>query len=282
MNELINDLTLALMYLVPTCLVWYLGMRSYNLVTPFKLQKELTEKDNLAIGLSFSGYCLGLIVAIGGLYHGASEVVDVKGDLLMTVAYGVLAVVLMTISSVINDKIILPSIKTSDALRDGNVAVGIVEAGGFVANGLILYGALSGEGSWTTGLVFWGIGQIVLILVSVVYNMITPFNSKSEIVSGNMAVGIAYSGFLVAMGNILRAASQGNFISWTENLTNFGVIVGFALVVLPVVRFFLDKAILCKASLSKELSEDQNKGAGAIEAVFYLASSLLISWIMLS
>lgn len=283
MNEVMNDLGLALAYLVPVCLVWFVGMKVYDKLTPFDLQSELTEKDNPAVSVAYGGFALGLIIALGGLFHGnVDSDVALAKDLGMTVAFGALAVVLMGVSSWINDKVILPHVKVSDELKKGNMAVGLAEAGSFVANGCILYGALSGEGSVVTGLVFWLVAQVVLLMVSIIYNVITKFDAKIEVAGGNTAVGLSYAGFLVAMGIILKAATQGNFVSWNENLTNFAIIVGFSLVVLPCVRLFLDKAILHKADLCQELAVDKNKGVGALEAVFYVSSSLIISWIMLS
>ena len=283
MNEVINELSLALAYLVPTVVVWLLCTKGYNLVTPFKLQQELTQKDNPAVAVSFGGFCLGVVLALMGLYHASSGASStVQSDLIAVVGYGALSGVLMVVSSFINDKVILPSVSTAEALVDRNMAMGFVEAGSYVANGLILCGALSGEGSLVTGLVFWVISQVVLVIISVVYNMITKFDSKQEIISGNTAVGVAYAGFLVAMGNILKAGTQGSFVSWSENLTNFGIIVGFSLVVLPVVRIVLDKFVVSKASLSEELAVDKNTGVGALEAIFYVSASLLISSIMLS
>ena len=281
-NEVINDLGLALAYLVPVAIIWIIGIKAYDKLTPFNLQNHLTEKDNPAVSVALGGFSLGLVLAIGGVFHGYETDMSLQDDLMQTVKYGLLAIPLILISSWINDKVILSHIDTRKEIEKGNLAAGLAEGSSFVANGLILYGALSGDGSLVTGLVFWIISQVVLLVVSIVYNMITKFDSKASISEGNVAVGLSYSGFLIAIGMILKASTQGDFVSWVENMTTFGVVVGFSLITLPLVRLFLDKMVLRKADLCKELSVDKNKGVGALEAIFYISSALMIAWIMLN
>jgi hypothetical protein len=60
-------------------------------------------------------------------------------------------------------------------------------------------------------------------------------------------------------------------------LTEFGYYTIVGLFLLPLVRLFADKVLLPGASLSDELVKDQpNLGAGVLEAVSYVAASMLI------
>ena len=281
MQELINEALTSAVYLVPLVLVWLIGHFVYDVVnTKFKIKDELTEKDNPSIALSIVGYNIGLVLALGALLTGSSATTMTQ-DLLAVGGYGLLAVLLLNISALINDRFILPKLSVSSELVSNNKAVGFVEAGSFIANGLILFGALSGDGSILTALAFWGLGQGTLLFGSYVYNWITSFDSKAEIAAGNSAVGVAYAGFLVAVGNIISFASRGTFVSWTENLTNYVFIAAFCFVFLPVIRAILDLVFLRGVSLSKEIHTDKNVGLGAIEASFYLAGALLVGWVML-
>lgn len=282
LNEVINDLGLALVYLIPISIVWVLGMKCYDWFTPFKLQDHLVEKDNPAVSVAYGGFALGLVLAIGGIFHGYESQRPLVQDLIVTVGYGFLAVALMLVSSIINDKVILSNVSTKSELEKGNVAIGAVEAASFIANGLVLFGALSGQGSLLTGLAFWLVAQFVLLVVSIVYNMITKFDVKTQLAQGNSAVGFSVAGFMIAMGVVLKASTQGSFESWMENLTTFGIVVGFSLATMPLIRLFLDKVLLSKSDLCKELSVDQNIGIGAVEGLFYVSSALMISWVMLS
>ena len=84
-------------------------------------------------------------------------------------------------------------------------------------------------------------------------------------------------GVLVGFGNIIRLAGEGDFVSWTESMTGFGYYTVVGLVLLPVVRLVADKLLLPGANLSSELVKERpNLAAGVIEAVTYVAASMLI------
>ncbi|MCB0313827.1 MAG: DUF350 domain-containing protein, partial [Calditrichaeota bacterium] len=59
----------------------------------------------------------------------------------------------------------------------------------------------------------------------------------AEIEKDNVAVGVAFAGVLIAIGNIVRIGASGDFISWEYNLTTFFGFVLFGLILLPVLRF---------------------------------------------
>ena len=94
---------------------------------------------------------------------------------------------------------------------------------------------------------------------------------------GGRAVGVAFAGVLIGFGNIIRLAGEGDFVSWTQSLSEFGYYAVVGLLLLPLVRIFADKVLLPGARLTDELVRDvPNVGAGAIEATSYLAAAILI------
>ena len=122
----------------------------------------------------------------------------------------------------------------------------------------------------------------MLIIASIVYARILPFDLHAEIEKDNFAVGIAFAEVLVAIGNVIRIGAAGDFVSWYDNLTTFAAFVIFGLVMLPVVRFVTDKLLLPGESLSDELvnQEKPNVGAAAIEAISYIGASFLLGWVV--
>ena len=94
-------------------------------------------------------------------------------------------------------------------LRDGrtavgNSALGMVEAGMYIATGFILNGSMSGGGgsfsqSLASALLFFVLGQVVLLAFGLVYETITPFHVRDEIRQNNLAAGIGLAGILVAL-----------------------------------------------------------------------------------
>ena len=255
-------------------LVFILFRRSYN------IKDELVEKDNAAFALVLCGYYLGLTFSIGGVIAGPSA--GMESDLIDILVYGPLAIILLNLSALINDRFILSEFDIrKEILQDQNCGTGVVEFAVFVATGLNIFGALYGQGgSVFTAIAFWALGQTVLVLVGKYYNLITQYNIHEQIEKDNVAVGIGFAGALIGIGNLLRAASAEHFISWEANLITFGLYMVVGLILLPVARVLTDRILLPGRSLADELVNQvkPNQGAAFLEASSYIGASFLITW----
>ena len=255
-------------------LVFILFRRSYN------IQDELVEKDNAAFALVLCGYYLGLTFSIGGVIAGPSA--GMESDLIDILVYGPLAIILLNLSALINDRFILSEFDIrKEILQDQNRGTGVVEFAVFVATGLNIFGALYGQGgSVFTAIAFWALGQTVLVLIGKYYNLITQYNIHEQIEKDNVAVGIGFAGALIGIGNLLRAASAEHFISWEANLITFGLYMVVGLILLPVARILTDRILLPGRSLADELVNQvkPNQGAAFLEASSYIGASFLITW----
>jgi len=243
----------------------------------FVLRTELIEKDNLAVALAVAGYYLGLVIVLGGVVSGPASF-SVLDDVIGLVTFGLLGIVLLNLSAWINDKIVFSKFDNEkEIVEDRNAGMGAVEGGNYIAVGMITAGAMSGEGGLVPGLVYWVAGLVALIVAGLLYDKITSYDLHEQIEKDNVAVGVAFAGVLVGFGNIIRLAGEGDFVSWNESLTEFGYYAVVGLILLPLVRLFADKVLLPGANLSDELVKDRpNLGAGVIEAVTYLAASIII------
>jgi uncharacterized membrane protein YjfL (UPF0719 family) len=271
----------AIIYIASCYFLFWVGKLIYDLLNrDFKVKEELVKKDNAALALALTGYYFGLILSIGGVIVGPSQ--GIIEDLIDVLIYGPLAIILMNISAFINDKLILYQFNNKkEIIQDQNMGTGVIELATYVATGMIIFGSISGEGGTViTTLIFWGLGQIVLITIGLVYNLITPYNIHEQIERDNVAVGISFAGAIVAMGNIIRVAVSGDFISWQENLSSF---IGYCLlgiILLPIIRLVTDKVLLPGERLTDELvmQEHPNLGAAFIESFSYIGTSFLIVW----
>ena len=243
----------------------------------FVLRTELVEKDNLAVALAVSGYYLGLVIVLGGVVSGPASF-SVVDDVIGLVIFGLLGIVLLNLSAWVNDTVIFSKFDNErEIVEDRNSGMGAVEGGNYVAVGLITAGAMSGEGGLVPGLVYWLAGLAALVVAGLLYDKITSYDLHDEIEKNNAAVGVAFAGVLIGFGNIIRLAGDGDFVSWNESLTEFGYYTVVGLILLPLVRLFADKVLLPGASLSDELVKTKpNLGAGVLEAVSYIAASMLI------
>ena len=275
---LFDQLITGFVYLAVTFVLFVVGKFIYRLVhRRFSLREELFERDNVALAFAMTGYYLGLVFSLTGVLMGPSA--GLVNDLIDLLIYGSLAVVLLNLSILINDRVILHSFSNEkEILTDQNAGTGVIEGANSVAVGLIVAGALSGQGSLLTALVFWLVGQLALILAGLVYERVLPYDLHAEIERDNVAVGVAFAGLLIGLGNLMRVAIAGDFVSWPLSLGTAVLYIVAGLVFFPVVRWLTDLLLVPGVTLEQELvqQEKPNVGAGLIEAFAYVAASLLI------
>ena len=160
---------------------------------------------NLAVGLRHSGAQLGLAIALMGVMSG-STAADLIDDVMVTVAYGGLAMLFMLVSLLVCDKLILPGICNTEALRERNVAVGAVEFGLLTGTGIIAYASLVGGA--LSSLIWFAVGQILLVVLVLAYEHLAhrEFNILQAVAQGQAASGLYVGSKIIAYSLILKAA----------------------------------------------------------------------------
>ncbi len=276
----LGTIMLAAVFLVAVLILFVIGKGAFALAhRSFSFKDQLVERDNLAFSIAVCGYFIGLTLAVGGTL--SVPHISLTVDLIDIFLYGVIAIVLLNLSARINDWIILTRVDAeAEIIQDHNAGVGMIEAANHIAVGLIIYGTLASGGDVVAVLAFWLLGQTTLVVASLVYHWMAPYDVQQAIEQDNVAVGTAFAGMLLAIGNIVRFACQTPFVSWTQNLSYYASVVVFGLVVLPLARLVTDRLILPGKRLTDELirQEKPNIGAGALEATVYVAMSFLVGW----
>jgi len=262
-------------------LIFFIGKKVHDLIhRSYDLNDELVEKDNPALALSVAGYYAGLVFALGGSIVGPSH--GLIADLIDLILYGITAIVLLNLSWFVCDRFILKYFHVIDELiRDQNQGTGAVSCGVSIASGLIVYGAISGEGGniWTA-IAFWIIGQVMLIFAGWMYTWMTPYSVHGEIERDNVAAGVSFAGALIAMGIIVGLSAEGDFESWKNDLPRFMYISAIGLVLLPIIRFLTDKVLFPTRTITDEIANQEipNVGVAYIEAFSYIAAAFIIYW----
>ena len=165
---------------------------SYNLATPYNTTSQLTDNANSALGLSIGGYLGAITIIYGFVLAGPSQ--GLLSDLMNVSLYSVLGMVLLTCSRILNDKLLLRLFCNQEQLiNQQNEAVGLVQAANYMAAALIIGGALTGEGSWLSAIVFYFLGQLMLIIFAKGYDHLTAFNLHEQLEKGNKAVALSFS-----------------------------------------------------------------------------------------
>ncbi len=277
----LDTILTLIFYLAASFVLFAVGKLIYSLFhRDINVGSELVEKDNLAFAISHAGYFSGMVIAIGGALSGPS--MEIIMDLYDILIYGLLSIILLNISLFICDKIILSKFSTrKEIIEDQNAGTAVVEAAVSIGTGLIIFAAVSGEGgSIVTALGYWAIGQIVMLLVTVVYNLITPYDIHEHIEKDNVAAGVGFAGAILALSNVIRSALMGDFYSWTETFSDLWLYLVVGLISLPVVRFLADKILLPGRKLTDEIvnQEKPNVGAAVIAAFAYIGGSMFICW----
>ena len=273
-------------------LLWIAKFAYTRLYRRVELNAELFTRDNQALAVSTVGYYFGILIAFGGAISGESQ--GLRTDVVMIGIYGLSAIVLMLLASFMCEKILLPTFKNSkEVVEDRNLGVGFVEAGVYIANGLIILGATEGDaggaspaasiGALGSGMVvllaFWLLAQVVLVIAGRLYELVTPHRLLEELERDNAAVGLAFGGALIGIGNIISVAVGGDFAGWTNSLLQFAVYVVFGFIMLFLVHKFTDILLAPGVKLADEQTQEHpNIGAGLLEAFGYIGASILIVW----
>lgn len=284
-NEWMNDLLLFGIYLVSSLILLFFGKWVFQITKPgIKVAEELVEKDNLAFSFAYVGYFAGLLLAVGSAIYGESNGLWI--DLEDLAIYGGLAIVLLNLSSLIMDKVSLRHFSIwKEITLDRNVGMGIIEGANYLASGLIIFGAVSGESGDLlfgiyTAVAYWALGQVLIIVAMGIYDWLTPYSLHKEIEKDNNAAGVAFAGLIIAVGNIIRHALMGDFATWSDTLVEVAYESGLGLLILPLIRTLVDRILLPGRKLSDEIAaqEKPNIGAGVLEAFGFIGGSILIIW----
>ena len=274
------DLALLVVLLIAT----WIGKLINDLLTrQYKTDEEIVGKNNAAVGVATAGYYLGLMIAIAGVVMGPASH-DFWKDLLNTGIYSVIAIILMNISRVICDKLILYKFDDQKELvEDQNVGTGAVMAGTYLATGFIISASVSGEvsGEWWKGLlsciIFFVIGQIVLILAGLWYRLLVRYDVHKVIEeSNNAAAGMSFGGFMFAVGYIASTAMSGESVSWMADIVSFALYVIVALIFLSIGYWITDVLFLPKATMSDEVGKQGNIAASALSVAVNIGIAILI------
>jgi uncharacterized membrane protein YjfL (UPF0719 family) len=274
------DLALLVVLLIAT---WIGKLINDLLNRRYKTDEEIVGKNNAAVGIAMAGYYLGLMIAIAGVVLGP-ESRDFWKDLLNTGIYSIIAIILMNISRVICDNLILYKFdEQKELVEDQNVGTGAVMAGTYLATGFIISTSVSGEisGEWWKGLlsclIFFVIGQIVLILAGLWYRLLVRYDVHKVIEENhNTAVGMSFGGFMFAVGYIASSAMSGESVSWMADIVSFVLYVIVALIFLSIGYWITDVLFLPKATMNDEVGKQGNIAAAALSVAVNIGIAILL------
>jgi uncharacterized membrane protein YjfL (UPF0719 family) len=251
----------------------FVGKILADLLTRYNDDAEVREKANLALALRRAGMYIGLAAGLAGSLLNPGEAF--VSDLRAFAIDGALVVGILLLAQILNEKVMLRTLKTHEAVRNGNVAVGAVEFGQFVATGLIFGGSFSGEGNIQSAIVFAALGQLALLLVFAIEARLSPWSVREEIGGGNLAAGVMLGSRLLAIGIILRNSVAGDSTTLGNDVLSFASYLVFGIVTLWVTTWVADLLFLPKTRV-KDAIASRNVAATAMLGGIAVATAIIV------
>ncbi|MCH8062016.1 MAG: DUF350 domain-containing protein [Chloroflexi bacterium] len=258
-----------------------------GVATPYSVREQLNTKDNVALALAVSGYYLGTIIIVLGAIYQPLRLIEDGGigidlqfgwDVLEVFITSLVGIAILNIARIVVDKLILYKFSTEkEIIEDQNVGTGAVEFGVYIAVSLIIAASITGAGGGpATSFAFLGLGLLVLIVFTLLYNLTTSFDIHEEIERDNVAVGVALGANIIAIGIVAFKAVFGDFVGWTEGLIAFAVFAIIGFIVLFVVRMLFNYVLHPSADVPHELAVDQNLGFAFLQGSVVISVSLIL------
>lgn len=248
----------------------------------FALDVELTERDNKAVGLATVGYLFGVMIVVRGVLVSDADAVEYPAlgvDVLMTIIWSLVAIALLLISAVVNDKFLLCSFSNrKELIEDQNVGTGAVVAASYIGTALLISSAVKGvsEAGFVVELidtlVYFMAGQVAFVITGICYQKFTGYDIHAEIERDNVAAGVSFGMTLVAVAILLSG-----YLQRSDSILGFAVWIPLSIVLLLTSRFLVDRVLLPKSSIKDEIAKDQNWGVALLEGGSAIGIALILN-----
>lgn len=244
----------------------------------YSLTQETVVRDNVAVCVRWAMFTLAIVLSFRGILHPSG--IGFKEDLNIMGKYALMVIGLLFVAQWINDKIILRAFNNDkEVVGEKNLAVAMVEGATSLATAFILSGSLGGwEGGYQVSLIWFAIGQVTLILLALLYRLFRQ-GVVLALDNQNIACALSFGGFLLSGGLMLGSALSGPFAGWTSDLRAVGLYALLWLVLMGVCNWLADLFMLPSAKFKQEIMADKNAGVGLIEAVGFVAITLMYTWL---
>ncbi len=289
MNEFTLELTpvlLSLGHLLLGIVVLVLANFAKQWLSPYHVETELTEKDNPAFGLALAGYYGAVVLIYLSISRSVVPAMDASDSIVLSgygadLGYSIAGIVALAFSRWLMNRSLMGSMHCSDEIvRAHNIAAGAVECGVYLACGVVVGSVLRNPGgNIVTVLVFFLLSQLMLLLLGRLYARSAGYDMVGQIRDKNLAAGVALAFTLVAFSLLIAKSTSGEFVSWPGNLGYFAFDAVAGLILLLILRWLTDLALLPNARIADEIVRDRNVNAGLIEGVVALGVAAFILFI---
>lgn len=233
---------------------------------------QAADNNNTAFGIFRGSMLIAVALAMLG---------TVNGDFITQAWHGLMGVVFIYLATELSDRIILPGYDDRAAIiKHGNVAVATMVAGFMVSTGIVAYSSFVGNGPWWTSILFFAVGQTILLGMSRVYEAIHP-EMLENIKKGETASGLMMGGMFVAFAMILNGAIAGDFVSIEKDLMDIAISVAIGVGMLVIfVNKIVDKLFISHMTM-QEMVDTNNVTATSVMVSIKIMLAMAIGYIVI-
>lgn len=141
MASIFHGIELTALYFVVGLVVLIVGRKVFDLFTPYSMNREVAERNNVAAGVTEGGFYVGLAIITHASISGAGTF-SFGYELLSSFIYFVIGLIALGIGRRVLEWTTPFSIN-KEIVEDQNVAVGAVEAGFYIALAVVIHAAVS-------------------------------------------------------------------------------------------------------------------------------------------
>lgn len=288
-----HSYTLVLLVNLAICIAFFTSLRLFSgAIAHVSAWDELVKRDNPAFGISLGGAILGVTIVLTGAIYGKQAQNTVDESAIAIGLYGLIGITLMALSRVIFDKIALPRISIRDEIEKENIAAGIIDAGNIIATAIIIHTVTR----WVEVTTFHGIlallvGYVIsqVLLTAATYLRLEIFSVKHKtsmqdiFKQGNIALALRFVGRRIGTAFAVTAASN---IMVYEEYNIYQLLLAWALisvvvmVILSILSYIADKAILWNIDTSNEIVGQRNIAIGTLQGFIYVCLGMLLAQLM--
>ena len=264
---------MMIIYIVLVIAFLFLTKKIADVITKFDDDAQISQNSNLAIALRRFGIFVGFSIAMTALLADISSCMDA----IFFIIHSLIVVMIFFAAHLINDYIIIHGVSNNDLVKEGNIPTGLIEAGAFIATGLLVNGAFSGdEGGIISAIAFFFLGQAVMIIAIHLHEKLYKFNIVLCVQENNLAAGVTVAGLLISYSIILRASIAGNFMGWGSSLLAFFISAFVGMACLIVFERIASLIFLPKTSIREDIQSGNTAALVLVQSIT-IALSLVIS-----
>jgi putative membrane protein len=178
----------------------FLASKIREFVTDFN-DKELIASDNRAIVMSSGGYYIAVTLVIASSLYGESF--GAIHDFVAVTAISFIGIALLTLNRYVINRVYFREFNAQFEIESENVAFAILQAGGFISVGVVIfYGFHTFEFTvdlLVINLFYIVLTQLLLYFIAKLLFFVTPYDDIKELKRGNVAVALNFFGIMLSL-----------------------------------------------------------------------------------